>query len=187
MLLVLIAAAAFMRIPNAARLTPWANFTPIGAMALFSGAHFTNNWKAFTFPLITLLISDLIINIFVFDVKYGVMYSGWYIVYGIMLLVVLAGKWILQRVSIGTVVLASVVAAAVHWLVADFTVWLGGGTDLRTMTPLTKDLAGLLQCYTQGFPFMKHFLVSNFVYSAVLFGGFELAQKRYPVLGLKIA
>jgi hypothetical protein len=186
-LLVLITVAAFMRIPNAAQLTPWANFTPIGAMALFSGAYFTNKWKAFIFPLITLFLSDLIINIFVFDGKYGVVYSGWYIIYGIMVLVVFLGKWILQKVSVTNVLLASVAAAGIHWLIADFTVWLGGGTDLRTMTPLTKDWPGLLQCYAQGFPFMKYFLVSNLVYSAVLFGGFELAQKRYPVLSLKIA
>lgn len=176
-----------MRIPNAAQLTPWANFTPIGAMALFSGAYFTNKWKAFIFPLTTLFLSDLIINIFVFDGKYGIVYSGWYTIYGIMVLVVCLGKWILQKVSVANVLLAAIAAAVIHWLIADFTVWVGGGTDLRTMTPLTKDWSGLMQCYAQGFRFMKHFLVSNLIYSAVLFGGFELAQKRYPVLNLKVA
>lgn len=36
-------AVAAMRIPNAAQLTPWSNFSPIGAMALFGGAYFSKN------------------------------------------------------------------------------------------------------------------------------------------------
>jgi len=184
-LLLLMLAAAAMRIPNAAQLTPWASYTPIGAMGLFGGAYFTSRWKALAFPLITLLVSDLIINYFVFGGKYGVMYNGWYVIYGIFTLIVFLGKWTLQKVSIKNVALAAVVAALGHWLIADFTVWLGGGTDLRTMTPLTRNLAGLIQCYAQGLPFMKHFLIGNLVYSGILFGGFELAQIRFPVLKLQ--
>ncbi len=176
-----------MRIPNAAQVTPWANYTPIGAMALFGGAYFTSRFKAIVFPLLALFVSDLIINNIIFDGKYGVMYSGWYIIYGIFLLIVFIGKMLIQKVTITNVILASVVAALSHWLIADFTVWLGGGTDLRTMAPLTKNWAGLLQCYAQGFPFMKNFFIGNLVYSGILFGGFQLAQYRFPVLKLQAA
>ena len=41
-------------------ISPLANFSPIGAMALFSGAYFTKQWKAFAFPLLMLFISDFI-------------------------------------------------------------------------------------------------------------------------------
>jgi hypothetical protein len=173
---------AAMRIPNAAQLTPWANFTPIGAMGLFGGAYFSSKWKTFAFPLLTLFISDLIINVVVFDGKYGAMYSGWYIIYGIFALVVLLGKWMMKKVTVKNVVLASVTAAVSHWLIADFTVWIGGGTDLRTMTPLTKDWAGLMQCYAQGFPFMKNFLAGTVVYSGVMFGAFEWMKAKNPSL-----
>ena len=186
-LLLLMIVVATMRIPNAAQLTPWANFTPIGAMGLFGGAYFTSKWKAFAFPLLTLLISDLIIHLFVFEGKYGAMYSGWYVIYGVFTLIVFYGKWILQKVSVKNVVIASVVAALSHWLIADFTVWIGGGTNLRTMTPLTKNGAGLMQCYVQGFPFMKNFLMGTLVYNGILFGGFKLVQQRFPVLKLQMA
>ncbi len=185
-LLIIMIAVAAMRIPNAAQITPWANFTPIGAMGLFGGAYFTNKWKAFLFPLLTLFVSDLIISNVVMHGKYGVLYSGWYIIYGVFILIVLIGKWLLKNVSVKNIVLASVVAALSHWLIADFTVWIGGGTDLRTMTPLTKDWAGLIQCYAQGFPFMKNFLMGNLVYSAIMFGGFSLAQQRFPVLKFQL-
>ena len=110
------------------------------------------------------------------------MIRGWYIIYGIFALIVFYGKWLIKQISVKSVCGACLVAALSHWLIADFTVWLGGGTDLRTMTPLTKDWAGLLQCYAQGFPFMKNFLIANLVYSGLLFGGFEFMQMRYPAL-----
>ncbi len=173
---------AAIRIPNAAQLTPWANFTPIGAMALFGGSYFTSKWKTFAFPLLTLFISDLVINVIVFDGKYGVMYGGWYIIYGIFSLIVLFGKWMIKKVTVKNIVVASLSAAISHWLIADFTVWIGGGTDLRTMTPLTKDWAGLIQCYTQGFPFMRNFLMGTLVYSGIMFGVFEWMKSKKPSL-----
>ena len=38
-----------------------ANFSAVGAIALFGGAYFNNNVKAFAFPLLILLLSDLFI------------------------------------------------------------------------------------------------------------------------------
>ena len=183
-LAIFIIAIAAMRIPNSAQLTPWANFTPIGAMGLFGGAYFTKKWKAILFPLLTLFVSDLIIQAFVFNGKYGIMYSGWYWIYSIFILVTFIGKWLIKKVSVQNVLLAAVAASLSHWLLADFTVWIGGGTDLRTMTPLTKDWAGLQQCYIQGFPFMKNFLLGTLVYSGIMFGAFEWMKARQPSLQL---
>ena len=183
-LAIFIIAIAAMRIPNSAQLTPWANFTPIGAMGLFGGAYFTKKWKAILFPLLTLFVSDLIIQAFVFNGKYGIMYSGWYWIYSIFILITFIGKWLIKKVSIQNVLLAAVAASLSHWLLADFTVWIGGGTDLRTMTPLTKDWAGLQQCYIQGFPFMKNFLLGTLVYSGIMFGAFEWMKARQPSLQL---
>jgi len=181
----IILAAAMLRIPNAAQLTPWMNFSPIGAMAMFGGACFNNRWKAFIFPLLSLLLSDLIINTIVFGGQYGVMYSGWYIIYGIFVLVVVLARWMIKKVTVKNVLITAVVAALAHWLIADFAVWLSGGTDVRTMTPLARNWTGLLQCYVQGFPFMKHFLMGNLVYGAVMFGGFELLRQKFPVLSVQ--
>ncbi len=179
-LAIFIIAAAAMRIPNSAQLTPWANFTPIGAMGLFGGTYFSKRWKAVLFPLITLFASDLIIQAFVFNGKYGIMYSGWYFIYGIFIFIVFLGKWLIKKVTIKHVLIAAVVASLSHWLLADFTVWAGGGTDLRTMAPLTRNAAGLLQCYIQGFPFMQNFLAGTIVYSGIMFGIFECIKSAKP-------
>lgn len=175
-------AVAAIRIPNAAELTPWSNFTPIGAMGLFGGAYFTKKSKAILFPLLTLLASDLIINIFLYHNKYGVMYSGWYWIYGIFVLITFFGKWLIKKVSIKNVLIAAIAASLSHWLLADFTVWIGGGVDLRTMQPLSRDWAGLQQCYIQGLPFMRNFLMGTLIYSAIMFGAFEWMKAKKPAL-----
>lgn len=182
LLLALIVVAGAMRIPNAAQVTPWSNFSPIGAMALFGGAYFRPWWKAVLFPVATLLLGDLAISLLVFEGKYGVLYSGWYWIYAIFLLIVLLGKWTLSKVNIQNVLIASILASLTHWLLADLTVWIGGGTDLRTMQPLSRGIDGLIQCYVQGFPFMKNFLAGTLVYSTILFGGFEWAKRNMPQL-----
>jgi len=175
---------AAMRIPNAAQLTPWSNFTPIGAMGLFGGTYFTKSWKAVLFPLLTLLVSDLIINTLLLQGKYGVMYRGWYWIYGIFILITYIGKWLIAKVTVKNVILAAGIASITHWLIADFTVWAAHGTDLRTMQPLSRDWAGLEQCYIQGFPFMRDFLLGTFVYSGIMFGAFEWIKANYPSLKL---
>ncbi|MDB5280647.1 MAG: hypothetical protein JWR61_5602 [Ferruginibacter sp.] len=177
-------AVAAMRIPNAAQLTPWANFTPIGAMGLFGGTYFTKQWKAILFPLLTLFASDLMIQAFIFNGKYGIMYSGWYWIYGIFIFITFIGKWLIKKVTVKNVLLAAVTASLTHWLLADFTVWGGGGTDLRTMLPLSRDWAGLQQCYIQGFPFMRNFLAGTLVYSGIMFGAFEWMKVKNTSLQL---
>lgn len=177
-------AVAAMRIANAAQITPWSNFSPIGAMGLFGGAYFTKNWKAFAFPLLTLFISDIAINMLVLGGKYGIMYSGWYWIYLIFILIGFLGKRIIKNVTVTNVLFAGVTASLLHWLIADFTVWIGGGTDLRTMLPLSKNWAGLIQCYAQGFPFMKNFLAGTLLYSGIMFGAFEWMKSKTPSLQL---
>ena len=183
-LLVLMLAVAAMRIPAATCESAWLNFTPIGAMGLFGGAYFTNRWKTFAFPLLTLFASDLIINIFVHEGKYGIMYNEWYWIYGIFVLICFMGKWLIPKVTVRNVLTAAIVASISHWLLADFTVWAGGGTDMRTMQPLSRDWKGLMQCYIQGIPYMRSFLMGTLVYSGILFGLFEWMKQRYSSLQL---
>jgi hypothetical protein len=180
-LLAIILLTAALRIPNAFGVTPWAHVTPIGAIALFGGAYFTK-WKAFLFPMIALFLSDLAISFFVFQGKHGVLYGGWYKIYIIFLVIILLGKLIISKVTVARVVTASVSAALLHWLLADFSVWIGGGKDLRTLQPLSRDISGLIQSYVQGLPFLRVFLTGTLVYSGIMFGIFEWMKRYNPSL-----
>lgn len=181
-LAIIMIAVAALRIPNAAQLGPLSNFTPIGAMGLFGGAYFTKNWKAFGFPLLTLLLSDLIINIFVYNGQYGIMYGSWYWVYGGFVLIVLAGRLFLKNVNVKNVVLTGIGSTLVYWLVVDFGVFLFGCTDITTGQTMDHSFASLLKCYAQGAPYMKNFLIGTLVYSGIMFGLFEWMKTRYSSL-----
>lgn len=168
------------RLINASCLNPLSNFTPIGAMGLFGGTYFSQRWKAFAFPLLTLLFSDLIINGMIYGGKYGIMYSGWMYNYAIFAGIVLLGKVLMKKVNLQNFLLSGVAASVGFWLLVDFGVWFGGGMDIRTGGPLSRDLNGLIQCYIQGYPYMLNFLAGTLGYGAVMFGAIEFAKIKLP-------
>ena len=171
---------AVVRIPNALHFNWLSNFTPVGAMALFSGSHFSNKWKAILIPLVALFISDLCIS-FAFDFRYGFIYSNWYLIYSIFIVIVLIGRFVIKKTTFKTVLLASILSSLTHWVLADFIVWILGGTNIITQLPLTKDWQGLVQCYIQGFPFMKNFFLGTIFYSSIIFSTYYWVTKKYSL------
>lgn len=152
-----------------------ANFSPIGAMALFGGAYFTKHWKAFGFSLFALFVSDLILSFTVLNqYRHGLLYGGWYWTYGAFALMTLAGRWIIKQVSVSTVLLSSFVCVFIHWIVTDFGVWWNG-------TFYAKTVGGFITCLMAAIPFELSFLVGTLLYSAILFGAFEWMQQKYGV------
>ena len=163
-------------------LSPLANFTPIGAMALFAGCYFNDKWKSYLVPLGILLLSDVLLMQTVYkEHSNGFLYGGWAWIYASFALMVMIGNYI-KKVTIKSVLLAAVAAALTHWIVSDFGVWLGGGTDITTGQPYTHDAHGFMMCYYLAIPYMKNMLIGNILYGALMFGGFELLQNRYPRL-----
>ncbi len=166
--------------------TPLANFTPLGAMALFGGCYYHDKWKAYLVPLLTLWLTDIILNRFIYFHEWVFFYDGFAWVYISFALMVLIGHFI-KNVTFKNVILSAVAAAILHWLIADFGVWLGGGTNILTGLPYTRDWNGLLTCYYLVLPFMKNMLIGNLLFSALFFGAFELLQKRFTVLRPRLA
>lgn len=172
-LCLLILLAAFSRL-----LPHPSNFAPIGAMALFGAAYFSQRYLAFLIPIISMWLSDLVLN----NVVYGQyfdhfvwFYQGFYFTYGAFILIGLMGFLLLKKVKIQTLLIGSLSASILFFLVSNFGVWFSG-----TMYP--KDLNGLMACYTAAIPFFKNTLMGDLVYCGVLFGAFELAQARIPAL-----
>jgi hypothetical protein len=187
-MLLMIAGAACTRFFSVTGHTALINFTPIGAMALFGGAYFSNKWKAVLFPLLTLFISDLIIEQLFYHRQYGtIIYDGWYWTYGAFTIMVFFGKWIIKKVSVKNVLLAAIAVSLSHWLITDFGTWLAGGLDITTGLPYTRNLEGLIKCYYLALPYMQDVFLGTIFYGAIMFGGFELAQKQYPSLQLSNA
>lgn len=178
-LLLLMIVAAAMRIPNAASLSPLSNFTPIGAMALFGGAYFQKTWKAYAFPLLTLLASDIVINTVVHQGKFGIMYSGCYWTYAAFALMVLTGKIVLKKITVKNIVIASLATVFIHWIVTSPACILLEGS----MYP--KTWAGYYTSLIAAIPYERNFIIGTLLYSGVLFGLFEWMKQRYTALQTK--
>ena len=159
-LLCAIAAAAALRlVPHPP------NFSPIDAMALFSGAYVVKRWMAFAAPLAALLLSDLILGF----------YSGMLFQYAAVVLITLLGMAALSRVTVARLVVASLASSVLFFLVSNFGVWLVSG-----MYPQT--VAGLAGCYVAAIPFFQNTVAGDLFYVALLFGSFGLAEQLLPRL-----
>lgn len=153
-------AAAFVRlIPHPP------NFAPIAAMALFGGAYFNKKSFAFAVPLAAMFLTDLIIGF----------HSGMWIVYLSFALIVVIGMLILKKVSVKNVVLASVTASISFFIITNFGVWAFG-----TMYP--KNITGLIECYVAAIPFIHNTLIGDLFFSGIMFGVYEFAKTKLPVL-----
>src|ERR1017187_9364765 len=93
----MILAAAFSRLI----LHPW-NFTPIGAMAIFGAAYFSNRLIAFGIPLLALWLSDIVL----YNTVYPAYHTGFWLFpqgfpwqYVSFALITLAGMGLLKKVK----------------------------------------------------------------------------------------
>ena len=160
-------------------ISPLANFSPLGAMALFGGAYFNRKWKAFAFPLLMLFISDLILHQTVFkSYSNGLLYRGWYWVYGAFALMSLVGGWLLKKVSVYRFLFSVLICILIHWIVTDFGEWLGSKR-------YSQDLHGFIACLINAIPYEWRFLAGTLVYGAILFCSFEWLKRKYAVLQVK--
>ena len=160
------------------QLHPLAGFSPIGAMALFGGAYFSKRTVSLSVALLTLFVSDAILALTVYSkFSNGILYSGWYWVYGAFGLMVLAGKYLIKEISIKNILIATVAITFIHWVVSDVGVWLGS-----TFYPQT--LAGWWSCLAAAIPFERNFLLGTLFYGAVMFGGFEWMKRHYPAIAV---
>lgn len=154
------------------------NFAPIGAMALFGATYFSRKYIALIIPIIAMWLSDLVLNNIVYSQYFDHFvwfYQGFYWTYGAFVIIGLTGFLLLKKVKIHTVLLGSLSASILFFLLSNFGVWFSG-----TMYP--KDFGGLMACYTAGIPFFKNTLLGDLAYCSVLFGAFELAQYKIPAL-----
>ena len=157
--LIILVAAASRLIPHPP------NVASITAVALFGGACLTDKRLALVVPLAALLLSDLILGF----------YSHMEIVYGSFLLVVCLGFSLQRNRSALRIAGAALASSVLFFVVTNFGVWA-----FESLYP--KTAAGLLTCYVAAIPFFQNTLVGDALYTAVLFGGFALAEKLFPIL-----
>jgi hypothetical protein len=158
--LVLILVAAALRIaPH-----PW-NFTPVGAMAIFSGAIFKDRRLSFVLPLVALFAGDIFIGF----------HKLMLVVYASFAVSVAIGFWLRGHRTAGRITLATLLGAVQFFAITNFAVWA-----LGSFYPHTRQ--GLVACYVAGVPFFWNTLAGDAFYAFLLFGSFALAERVFPAL-----
>ncbi|POY34869.1 hypothetical protein C3K47_18115 [Solitalea longa] len=155
-------------------LFPVHGYSPIDAIAIFSGAYFGRKWLAFLCPLLAVWISDQIVNLQFYH-KIVPFYDGFYWQYGSYILMVVLASVIIKKPKVATVGGMAITSALLFFIISNFGVWAGG-----MIYPMNA--GGLTACYIAGLPYLNSAILSDLIYCGLLFGGFELLKYRFPVL-----
>lgn len=171
--------SAMILMAAVSRLIPHpSNFAPIGGMALFAAAYFDKKLWAYVVPIVSMWLSDLLLN----NVIYGDYFShfvwfypGSYWTYVAFAAIACMGLVLLKKIRVERILVAGVLASMLFFVLSNFGVWFS--TDLY---PKTRE--GLMLCYAAGLPFLKNTFLGDVVYTAILFGSYEVAIRKIPFL-----
>jgi hypothetical protein len=171
------------------------NVVPIGALALFCGAHFRNRSLAFAIPLLSMFLGDILLAIDARNPQLYLFHAQMPFVYGCYIVSVAMGiglqrywdrleqgaadrsdsKWsrLRKRSAFWTRVIPiasfTVAGSILFFLATNFGVWWLFNTYSKTPH-------GLLECYLAAVPFFRGTLSGDLIGSAILFGGDRLLR-----------
>ena len=142
------------------RIIPHApNFTPIIAIALFSGTYLNKKYSLLI-PFALYVISDLIIGL------HGVVLFTW----SSVIIIAALGQTLKKNKSFLRLAGYTLASSVFFFIITNFGVWLTGWYP--------KTYAGLVQCYTLAIPFFRVSLAGNLIYVTVLFGIYQFVLNK---------
>jgi hypothetical protein len=133
------------------------HFTPVGAALLFFGAYRPK--REMWIPVAVLVASDLLLNRFVYNIP---LHADQLVVWAWYAGAIAIGMLLRKQLSAPRVAGASLSASISFYLISNFAVW-------ATYEMYPKTWQGLLACYAAAVPFFRNTVVSDLVFSAVLF------------------
>ena len=134
------------------------NFTPIAAIALFSGAYLNKKY-ALIVPLVLMIAGDLIIGL------HNVVLFTW----GSFILITLLGLWLKKHKTIFGTLSMSLVSSLLFYIISNFGVWLMGWYP--------HNLKGMVDCYIMALPFLRNFTLATLLYTTAFFSVYELIAR----------
>jgi hypothetical protein len=146
------------------------NFSPMVGMALFAGAIFTDKRLAFALPLFSMLLSDIMFE--VFNIADGFWGWGQLAGYGIFALITVFAST-LKKVNLVNVIGYSIASSVIFFLLSNLSFFL---IDNPVYHTYTQDFSGFITCYVSALPFFRTSLIADLVYSGVLFGVYYAIQ-----------
>jgi len=135
------------------------NFTPVAAIALFSGAYLNRKY-ALAVPLLLMVISDIFIGL----------HDAVFFTWGSFILITFLGYRISKHKSAANTIFLSLTSSLLFFIITNFGVWIIGWYP--------RTFSGLISCYIMALPFLRDFTIATLCYSAVLFGSYELIARK---------
>jgi len=144
------------------------NFTPVLAIALFSGAMLPRR-IAWLLPIATMLLSDVCL-LYILSYPFSRMTL---VVYSCFLLSVGLGCLLREKRTWRRTLTVTFAGSLMFYLITNFAVWLGPASP-----PLRYEhtAAGLARCYIMTLPFFRNAVAGDLLWTTALFGLFDLAQ-----------
>lgn len=158
------------------RLANWEGYAPMLAITFFAGA-IGMTWRGSVLvPLAGLLMGDLLMAIKMGDSYYDYFINGEYIgIYAMYLVSAFIGHRIKGKIEIQNIAIGTLASIVLFFIVSNLMVW-AAGLDLNSK-PYTKDISGLVLCYTNALPFLLKSIIGNGIATLVLFGAYAWVIK----------
>ncbi|MBP8192486.1 MAG: hypothetical protein KAX69_02695 [Chitinophagales bacterium] len=143
------------------------NFTPVIAIALFSGAKFQDKKWSVIIPVVSLFISDVILS---YLNNFDIFHNTILFTYGSILLVILLGRLLnSERLNISKTAVFTLLSSLLFFVITNIGVWLFSNM-------YTLDLTGLTKCFVLAIPFLQKSIAGDLFFATVLFGVYELVS-----------
>jgi hypothetical protein len=158
----------------------WSGFSPVIAIALFSGFIIKQKEISFILPLLALFLSDVIIQVlYSADLfPYAGFYSSQWSNYLILLTSVLIG-WFLKGKNISSLAFGAFSGPTIFFLVSNLSTWMSS-----TQTLYPKTFSGLLVCYEAGIPFYRNSLIATLVFLPAILVLYNVIARKKAQLTL---
>lgn len=148
------------------------NFTPTEGIIIFGVAYLGRTYLTVLLPLLLMYMTDFIINNTVarpfFSEVDGIVWYSNYMIFNIisLLLIVFITSALLKKITVLRIISSAFIASVVFYLVSNF------GSLFSPTGLYTKDITGLMQSYIAGLPFFRTSLLSNLIFTSIIFGSY---------------
>ena len=150
------------------------NFSPVIALAIFGAIHFKKQVHAYLTILFSLIVSDIMINNFLYNSKNGFLffYEGFYWQYfSYFLIILMSSNFRKNKIGFKNVTFLCLSASLIFFVVSNLGFWISSGYYSYT-------IVGLTTSFIKAIPFYQGTLFGTFFYTPILFGGYYLLQKN---------
>lgn len=135
------------------------NFSPLVAVALFSGVYLNKRYS-FLIPLVIYIVSDIIIGL------HNTVFFTW----STIILIYFLGHYLSKRKTVFNIISYTLLSSIIFFVVTNFGVWLVGWYP--------RTLEGLIKCFTLAIPFFRTSLLADLTYVGLLFGVYEILVRK---------